>query len=175
MSDTEQVLALSNFDAAQHESSLQRVKAYGFTLFRLADVEDGPTVRRKLYALVREGVLETPGHTGGFESFEEFSDCLFEPCYWRAAESQFLAADGDVWVRLESPTISGTEALFGLTAVSKPYRGRGLARALKVRALTHAASQGVKTVKTNNDSSNHAMLALNKSLGFRPIHRRDHE
>ena len=175
MSDVEQVLALADFDAAQHESSLKRAEAYGFKFFRLADVEDDPAVRCKLYTLVREGVLETPGHTGGFESFEEFSEKLFEPCYWRAAESQFLAADGEVWVGLSSLTVSGTEALFGLTAVPKPYRGRGVARALKVRALTHAASQGVKTVKTSNDSSNHAMLALNRSLGFRPIHRRNHE
>ena len=175
MSGVEQILTLADFDAAQQEALVERVKAQGFELFRLADVEDGLAVRRKLYALVREGVLETPGHTGGFESFGEFSEQLFEPCYWRVAESQFLAAAGEGWVGLSSLTVSGNEALFGLTAVSKPYRGRGVARALKVLALGYAAVQGVMTAKTSNDSSNHAMLAINKRLGFRPTNRSDHE
>ena len=175
MSKVEQILTLADFDAARQEVSVERVKAQGFELFRLADVEDGPAVRRKLYTLVREGVLETPGHTGGFESFGEFSERLFEPCYWRVAESQFLAAEGEVWMGLSSLTVSGNEALFGLTAVLKPYRGRGVARALKVLALDYAATQGIKTVKTSNDSSNHAVLAINESLGFKPINRSDHE
>ena len=166
---------MSGFDTAQQEVLVERVKAQGFELFRLADVEDGLAVRRKLYILVREGVLETPGHTGGFESFEEFSERLFEPCYWCVAESQFLAAEGEVWMGLSSLTVSGNEALFGLTAVSQPYRGRGVAHALKVLALGYAAAQGVTTVKTSNDSSNHAMLAINKRLGFRPINRSNHE
>ena len=166
---------MSDFDAAQRDVFVKRAEAQGFELFRLADVEDGPAVRRKLYALVREGVLETPGHTGGFETFEEFSERLFEPCYWRVAESQFLAAEGEGWVGLSSLTVSGNAALFGLTAVLKPYRGRGVAHALKVLALGYAAAQGVMTVTTSNDSSNCAMLAINKSLGFRPINRSDHE
>jgi GNAT superfamily N-acetyltransferase len=52
----------------------------------------------------------------------------------------------------------------GPTAVRPGYRGRGLATALKVLALTHAQQQGWQTAATRSASP--AMIRVNEKLGF---------
>lgn len=54
----------------------------------------------------------------------------------------------------------------GLTAVRKDFRGKGVASALKARAMRWAMSQGFKFVRTDNDSRNAPMIAINDRLGF---------
>jgi mycothiol synthase len=53
-----------------------------------------------------------------------------------------------------------------LTAVTREVRGRGIATALKVRQLEAAQALGFSTVRTDNDTRNTAMLAVNGKLGF---------
>jgi mycothiol synthase len=54
----------------------------------------------------------------------------------------------------------------GLTAVRREYRRRGIALALKVRALTFAKARGYRRTVTDNASINQPMLAINEQLGF---------
>lgn len=53
-----------------------------------------------------------------------------------------------------------------LTGVRRSWRGRGVARALKVAAIRWAKDNGYRKIRTDNDSRNAAMLGLNQSLGF---------
>ena len=55
-----------------------------------------------------------------------------------------------------------------LTGTLAAYRGRGLARFAKTVSLGRLHALGVRSVTTANDDSNAPMLALNRSLGFRP-------
>jgi len=64
-------------------------------------------------------------------------------------------AAGDVWT--------------GYTAVTKEYRGLGVARAVKLETLGQAIELGVALVKTNNDLENSVVLHLNESLGYEPL------
>lgn len=57
-------------------------------------------------------------------------------------------------------------AEYGLTAVRRDWRGRGVAYALKRTTLTWAASAGITEVYTWTQRGNEAMLALNTRLGF---------
>jgi GNAT superfamily N-acetyltransferase len=93
---------------------------------------------------------------------------------WRnptfAAEGSFAAVvEGEVaslsilFVDLESG-----RGMNGFTATRRPYRGRGLALAVKVAVLRWAAANGVTTVFTTNDETNAPMLAVNRRLGYRP-------
>ena len=54
------------------------------------------------------------------------------------------------------------------TGVERDYRGRGLAQALKLLAVRFAQHYGAAYIRTNNDSQNAPMLAVNRKLGYRP-------
>jgi RimJ/RimL family protein N-acetyltransferase len=49
------------------------------------------------------------------------------------------------------------------------YRGRGIARAVKLQSLAQAVELGVPEVRTDNDSTNKAMLHINETLGYEPM------
>ncbi|MGI8747891.1 MAG: GNAT family N-acetyltransferase [Deinococcus sp.] len=143
-----------------------------FSSFRfctLAAFPDTPDTRRRLYALVRRGVLDTPGQSGGFEPFEVFEERIFRPCYWAEAGTQVLALDGISWVGLSSLRRTPTPGVsaFGLTVVLPSYRGRGVATMLKRRALAFAAARGDHAVSSEVHEHNLVMRALNERLGFR--------
>lgn len=54
-----------------------------------------------------------------------------------------------------------------VTAVDRDYRGRGLAKALKSRAMRRAKAKGVKEVHCDNDTRNTPMIAINERLGYK--------
>jgi GNAT superfamily N-acetyltransferase len=58
------------------------------------------------------------------------------------------------------------------TGTLAPFRGRGLALALKLASIRWAAQHGITQLATTNDETNAAMLAVNRRLGYRPAFRR---
>lgn len=55
------------------------------------------------------------------------------------------------------------------TAVLREFRGRGLARALKLESMVQAIEAGTPRIRTGNDSTNAPILHLNEVLGFAPV------
>jgi len=55
-----------------------------------------------------------------------------------------------------------------LTAVRRPYRGRGIALALKRELIGWAAANGYREVVTWTQQGNAAMQAVNEKVGYRP-------
>lgn len=53
-----------------------------------------------------------------------------------------------------------------LTGVAPEYRGRKIAQALKLIAILHGKGLGADSIRTQNDSINAPMLAINRKLGF---------
>jgi GNAT superfamily N-acetyltransferase len=47
-----------------------------------------------------------------------------------------------------------------------PHRRRGIALALKLAAIDYARRVGAPIIRTDNDSTNTGMLAINSRLGF---------
>jgi predicted GNAT superfamily acetyltransferase len=83
---------------------------------------------------------------------------------------QILALDGDRFVGLAAVGyFAETNSMYNLmTGVDEAYRGRKLAQALKLRSIRYAQSCGADFIRTNNDSENGPMLAINRKLGYQP-------
>lgn len=56
-----------------------------------------------------------------------------------------------------------------LTCVRRPWRGRGVAAAMKSAQIAWASSAGLTSLETSNDSPNVEMLAVNRRLGYQMI------
>jgi mycothiol synthase len=59
-----------------------------------------------------------------------------------------------------------TGLVWGFTSVRPEFRGRGIATALKVRAIEMARARGMTRIQTENHQDNAAMLTVNRRLGF---------
>jgi GNAT superfamily N-acetyltransferase len=152
----------------QRESFSRMEDPAGIHFFRLNEVHDTDETRHRLYRLVREGVLDEPGHDGPFESFSDFCEKLFYRYYWQHRHTQFIARCNEEWVGLSSVRIISPEtAECGLTVVKNSFRGMGIATSLKLRAISHCRDQGVKMMCTHVNEANQPMLSINFKLGFR--------
>ena len=58
--------------------------------------------------------------------------------------------------------------VFGLTAVSRDWRGRGVGTALKRSQIAAARERGFRRLLTESQQGNEPMRRLNEKLGFRP-------
>jgi mycothiol synthase len=56
-----------------------------------------------------------------------------------------------------------------LTAVKRPFRGRGIATALKLAQIDRARAAGVERLFTTNDEGNVGMREVNRRLGYTPL------
>ena len=54
------------------------------------------------------------------------------------------------------------------TGVHKAYRGRGIAKALKLLSIDCAIKAGAHTTTTDSEENNTPMQSINRSLGYVP-------
>jgi GNAT superfamily N-acetyltransferase len=161
--DFESTLELVAFDFAASERPLPE----GVTLKNLRDL-DSPEFRRhfhEIFSTVRMDVPRAEPPTPlTFEFFEtnvvDEPELIPEVFVFAMRGEQMLGFTGgyrgaqpgwvDQW----------------LTAVTREARGQGLATAIKVHSLRAALELGFKTVRTDNDTKNVPMLAVNDKLGY---------
>jgi GNAT superfamily N-acetyltransferase len=145
-----------------------QMEAAGIRCVTLAQWHDADR-HRKLYELNERTIQDVP-HTLTIvhEAFEDFARRLDAPDrphdrYWIA-----LAGDRPVAMSyLKFPPVRGT-VWTGYTCTDADFRGRGIARAIKLQSLAQAVELAVPVVCTDNDSENAPMLHINESLGYRP-------
>lgn len=79
----------------------------------------------------------------------------------------FIALDGDRFIGVS--TLFSTEESGVLytdyTGVDRHYRGRGIAKALKLLSIQTAINDGAHTMTTETEAGNEAMQQLNRGLG----------
>ena len=138
----------------------------GIRLLTVADWND-PDKIRKLFELNERTVQDIP-HSVPIvpDQFEDFVNRLQAPD--RRLDRLWVAVDGDrvaAMSFLKFPPLRGP-IWTGYTCSHPDYRGRGIARAVKLQTLAQAVEVGLPTVVTANDSENAPMLHINETLGY---------
>jgi GNAT superfamily N-acetyltransferase len=102
-------------------------------------------------------------------SFENFEKAYFSSPGFMA-DSFFVALDNGEFVgmtALRKSLADERKLLTGLTGVVRSHRRRGIATALKVRAIEFATQYGAEIIETGNEENN-PMFDINLMLGFKP-------
>lgn len=163
MRTCESHLDLTAFDPAQFSDL-----AEGYQIRSYADLFGEPDFYEKLYALTSEVRRDVPSTTPRTdEPFETWLKNLkANPHLW--PQGYQIGIQGSEWVGVSVLWTTANAGVLntGLTAVKREHRGRGVALALKVKALATAKAAGYRLVKTWNESNNQRMLAINQRLGF---------
>ncbi|MFL5953074.1 MAG: GNAT family N-acetyltransferase [Gaiellaceae bacterium] len=137
-------------------------------LRRVADVD--PTIVYRVDMEVTQDVPATePVDHMPYDEWEQH--VLAHPLF--APDGSFVAmADGEAAAvsLLIVDDVGRATSMF--TGTRRHYRGRGLARAVKLASIEWAAANGVTQLVTTNDETNAPMLAINRRLGYRPAGRR---
>jgi RimJ/RimL family protein N-acetyltransferase len=151
---------------ADARGALANAQTEGIAMTTLAGWND-PDSLRKLHAL---GELTRRDVPTSFpippQPFEDFVERMNIPD--RRKDRFWIAIDADRPVALSFlrfPPVRG-QVWTGYTCTHPDYRGRGLARGIKLQTLAQAAQLGVPIVITDNDSENAPMLHINETLGY---------
>lgn len=160
-------LDLEIFDETPFKGVLSKVAESGLHIYSLADFDDTPEARKKLYEVNAITDRDVPGWSSPGLSFAEFNEWVYESGWYRP-DGQLLAADGDDWVGICAVRLypESQQAFNVHTGVIRGYRRRHIALALKLAATHYARKHGARSLSTENDSSNGPMLALNRKLGY---------
>jgi GNAT superfamily N-acetyltransferase len=166
----ESTLDPATFDETPFRPVLEGLEAEGIrfvTLDRLSE----PEREQKLYALETACAPDNPLYDLQqplpFADWRRFT--LERPSM---PASQFIIAlDGNRFIGDTCMNRNVTDGSFytDFTCVHREYRGRGVALALKVLAVRMAKAAGSPYMRTNNDSRNGPMLAVNRKLGYTPV------
>lgn len=168
--DWESRLELATFDPAPFAGGPKRAEDAGVRITTLADeLRIDPHAVHKAYALHAETRLDVPNldpsTPSPYERFEE--EALRSP--WALPEGYFIAVRDGRYVGESALGTEGTDPGVvhqQLTGVLRDERGKGIAMALKLRAVAYAKERGFREIRTWNASINRPMLAINEALGF---------
>src|SRR5207248_11077030 len=95
--------------------------------------------------------------------YERFRQLAFESGQLMP-DTSVLAYDGDTIARFtQTAKRQDKDAYTWMTGTARSHRGRGIATALKVEALTRAKQRGLRAMLTTNDEPNKGMRGSNAS------------
>lgn len=165
------LLALATFDGSRFAHVPGKVQATGICIYSMAELARfDPDHREKIYELDWQCTLDEPLPDAPTKPpFEEYTKFFFDSPNF-IPEACFIAVDGSEYVGMSNLFYNlalPTEINTGFTAVLRTHRRRGIATALKLRAIAYAQQQGYAAIRTGNEENN-PMLAINLMLGFVP-------
>lgn len=172
----ESYVELAPFDPSAFRTTVAAVSASGIAMRTIGEIlrsrDEAGRERfiRQLYdaeAPMWDDVpWATPTPHWAYERFREM-----------AFESDRLLDDASV-VAYDGETIAGftmtgkrqaKDGYTWMTGTGRDYRGRGLATAMKVEALTRAQAVGMRALFTTNDEPNKVMRGINAKLGYQML------
>lgn len=155
-------------DAAQWQAYGEQATAQGIEIIPFGTLQAQPNSARRLHDLMWLLLQDVPTNTPfTYMPHEQWRErVLHNPKF--LPDANFIAVDNGEWVGISILHKDGKphKLITGLTGVRRDYRGKGLAFALKVRALAYAQAHDYHQIRTYNEVNNHAMLHINERLGF---------
>ncbi len=165
--DFESLLHAQAFDAAPFLGINERVLKRGYQIFSFADL-DSEKFRHDFHAAFETVRVDIPRSEPPTPlSFSFFNEHI-------TASPEFLR-HGSFFALHQGKIVGFSGTYFNqeknwvdqwLTATLRPYRGQEIAMALKLRVVQFAQESGYRTIRTDNDTRNTSMLAINDKLGF---------
>lgn len=168
--DYEQRLNPQSVDTTPFAGLETKLTAQRIVIRTFRELEDDADRDRKLYDLFNQIMADVPmvgePTTRTFEEWQQrfCNSPTFLP------DGLLVALDGAEYVGLtflNEGLANAWEYYQGLTGVRRDYRQRGIALALKVRAIEFAKSNGKTQIKTFNARQNSGMLRINEIVGFK--------
>ncbi|MGD9146320.1 MAG: GNAT family N-acetyltransferase [Anaerolineae bacterium] len=170
MRDRESHLDVMAFDPTPYEGLEERLSTQGIEIKTLRQLEGDADRDCKVYDLEWELLEDLPDAADLTQvPFDRWhKDILESPLFLE--DGYFVAIDGGAYVGMSNLwAIRASKDLnTGLTGVVRSHRRRGVATALKVRAIAYALAHGHPVIKTGNEVNNRPMLSINERLGFVP-------
>jgi len=166
---------LAKFEPVQFSAALDRAHAAGITITSFAETLSGRDAAgqeqwwRALYAaeapMWEDIPFATPRPHWPWDRFYELS--MSERML---RDLSLVAYAGDLIVGFTTTGKSKErDGWTWMTGTAREYRGRGIARALKVEALTRAKRRGLRAMGTTNDEPNRSMREINAKLGYQML------
>jgi len=162
-------LDVSAFDFTPYADAWDQLQAkHGIVVRTFAELEPDPERNRKVYDLDWEASQDMPMTEPLTQLDYDYywKRTLENPCF--LPDALFIAVHGEEYVGMSVlwSSLANEDLYTGLTGVRRSYRGKGVAFALKLRAIDYARKRGCPVIKTWNDTTNRAMLGINERLGF---------
>ena len=172
----EACVELGSFDATRFRTNGDGVRESGIALKTIDEIlqsSEGEGRDRFIQALYE---AETPmwedipwATPTPHWPYERFRQMGFESGQM-LADVSIVAYDGET---IAGFTMTGKrqsrDGYTWMTGVGRAYRGRGLATAIKVEALSRAKAKGLRALLTTNDEPNKAMREVNAKLGYQML------
>ncbi|OLC30301.1 MAG: hypothetical protein AUH31_04855 [Armatimonadetes bacterium 13_1_40CM_64_14] len=162
-------LTVGAFDFERFQPLLDRVLACGVRMTTLADerARDRDSLHR-IYEMEQEISRDVPLPDDYTPiDFTTFLDhAVTTPLALN--DAFFLAVVNGMYAGLSvlSKAAAGDWLTQGLTGVRRPFRGRGVATALKLKTIAYARGYGAREIRTYNEINNAPIVAINEKLGF---------
>ena len=169
-------IEIASFDASKFEDPDEIARRAGVELATFAEKQSGTpeeteAFQRGLLPVIWEMARDVPAPTpmpAQPPPFEVARKMFFEGPGNDPASTIVALRDGrPVGVTATMVKENGA-AYTNFTGVVRAERGKGLALAMKLRALRELRTRGVKLFGTTNDEANAAMRGINKRLGYVP-------
>jgi mycothiol synthase len=164
-------LNVQTFDLTPYLNVEEKPSSHGLEITTLAELSKrDKDYEEKYYDMWCEARLDVPRPEPATDvSYENWYTWIIESPYI-IPEATFIAVDKGtgnyVGVSQLLKAKDGEHLGTGLTGVRRAYRRQGIALAMKLKGISYAKQHGVPEIRTNNESTNRAMLAINEALGF---------